>query len=695
MAILSIKSKLHIMLLSISALSIALVATLNYLTSQTALRASVLDHLTSISASRADAMEQYLLGIASEVAVLAASADFGTMSTGFASAVETLADTELTGEQLAALERLYREGFIPRLDAMVEGTPEFSTLFPASNAGRYLQFHYIAADPNREGDGKQLDDPHDGSGYSALHAEYHPVLRQITEGFNYYNLYLIDIETGRIVYTTAKEVTFATNLLDGPHAQSNLAHLFRGVRRNPDRGAVQFTDFDNYRGSHGEPAMFVAAPVFVRGRPVSVLAIQESTEDLNRVMTGGGQWVRDGLGETGETVLVGPDFTLRSASRFLIENPEAYAADQRSIATPQRAIENILALNSPILSQEFRAEATELALRGQSGTGVITDYRGRETLSSWAPLKVKGLDWAIVGKVDLDEAYAPINELARTTLVQTAIILVAVTLIVMLLAGSLVNPIHELIARIRRFGEGEMNVEFTDHRNDEIGELANSFRELVDRAVAQDQTIEESAKRNERLLANLLPRRLAERAQRGEATEVETIADVSVVFAEIRGLVECAAEKSPEESLTVLRQIVRTADEIGRERGVERIKTMGDTYMAAVGLSTAQLDHMRQALEFARELDVAIQQIGNEQGVRLSLAAGISGGSVMADVVQGDELLFHLWGEAVIQADQACDHATDGQIVVTEPVHRKLADTYEFEPLEGVSSTSLWCLRGD
>ena len=62
---------------------------------------------------------------------------------------------------------------------------------------------------------------------------------------------------------------------------------------------------------------------------------------------------------------------------------------------------------------------------------IITDYRGRETLGSWAPLKVKGLDWAMVGKMDLDEAYRPINELARATLIQSAIILVAITLIVM------------------------------------------------------------------------------------------------------------------------------------------------------------------------------------------------------------------------------------------------------------------------
>lgn len=319
MANLSIKSKLLAMLLGVSAVSIAVVATLNYIASYEALRESVFMHLTSVRSSKADALEQYVKRVRSEVRVLATSPNLGPMSKAFADALRELEDAELAPEQLAELEGYYREEFIPELDAMVWGTPEFETLFPASNASRYLQYHYIANNPY-PGDNKlQLDDPGDGSAYSDVHAQWHPVLRRISNGFGYYDLFLIDIQSGRITYSTAKEIDFATSLISGAHAQSNLARLFRSVQRNLDRGAVRIIDFEHYRPSHGTPAMFAAVPVFEQGRPVAVLAAQESTSELDRVITGGRQWERDGLGKTGETVLIGPDYLLRSASRFLIE----------------------------------------------------------------------------------------------------------------------------------------------------------------------------------------------------------------------------------------------------------------------------------------------------------------------------------------------------------------------------------------
>ena len=695
MASLSIKSKLLIMLLSVSVTSIALVATLNYMTSYEALREGVFSHLTSVRASRADALEQHINRIGAEAAVLAATPNLGNMALAFAEAVEALQDAELTPDQLVELETHYREDYIPKLDTMVEGTPEFGTLFPGSAASRYLQYHYIAGNPYPEGNEVQLSDPGDGSQYSAIHVEYHPVLRRIVQGFGFYDMFLIGINTGQIVYTSSKEVDFATNLIGGPHAQSNLGRLFREVQRNPDRGAVRFVDFDHYRPSHGEPSMFAAVPVFVEGRPVAVLAIQESTAEFNRVMTGGGQWQRDGLGKTGETIIIGPDFTLRSASRFLIEDPEGYAADQRRIATPEDSIARILHLNSPILEQEVRTVAAEQALHGQKGTGVITDYRGVKILGSWAPLKIEDLDWAIVGKIDLAEAYAPIYRLARDTLIQTAIILVVITLVVMVLANQFVRPVNDLITRVRRFGAGDVNVEFDGHKGDEIGDLAGSFHELIESARKQTRMIEQVSNENERLLVNMLPRRIAQRIQRGDDAIIETVPEVSVVFVETRGLVDCTYHRSAEESVQILKEIITAADSIGQQHGVERIKTMGDTYMAAVGLSLPVLDHMRRALEFSRELRHAVRRISNEHQLNLRLTAGISSGPVITDVTHDNELLFQLWGVAVVQADYALDHAQEGQIVVTSALRDKLSDSYRFESLASGDAMPLWILADD
>ena len=695
MAMLSIKSKLLVMLLGVSLGSIALVATLNYVESYQTVQTSVFAQLTSLRASRADAIEQYLKAVTDEVEVLADSPNMGIMLAQLSASFQALAESELEPEALSELEAFYREQFLPALDAKVEGTPELMSVFPETDAAQYVQYHYLARNPYPQDNRLQLDDPGDGSDYSRLHDQWHPVIRRIVNGFGYYDLFMIDIVSGDIVYTTAKEVDFGTNLIDGPHAQSNLARLFLRVQRNPDRGAAHIIDFEHYRPSFGDPAMFVAAPVFASGRPVGVVAVQESTVAFDRVVTGNRQWERDGLGKTGETVLVGPDYLLRSASRFLIEDPQGYAADQRAIGTPEATVERVIKLGSPILEQEARTVATEQALRGQTGAGVIVDYRGREILGSWAPLRLRDLDWAIVGKVDLDEAYEPIHRLARNTLIQTLIILVVITMLVMVLANSFVRPVNDLIARVRRFGAGDESVEFDGDSSDEIGDLARSFRELVESARKQTRMIEQVSRENEELLANMLPQRFAQNVQRGSEDARETIPEVSVIFAELRGLAEITRSQSADVCVSILSEFLTAADSAAHQHRVERIKTMGDTYLAAVGLSSALLDHMPRAVEFARELQKSVANIAQAYELKLDLIVGISAGPVVTNVSHDRELMFQIWGEAVIEADFARDEAERGQIVVNDAIRDALANRYRFEQLPGERSIALWILTED
>ena len=141
---------------------------------------------------------------------------------------------------------------------------------------------------------------------------------------------------------------------------------------------------------------------------------------------------------------MGPDYTMRSASRFLIER------SRRLCGAMQQAIGR---------SRRYSRADTEAGLTN-SGTGsrgrmrrnrrcvvspgqaLSPTYRGQEILASWAPLKLNDLNWAIVGKIDLDEAYAPIQRLAKGILIQTVIILVVITLVVMLL-GDVFCPSGE------------------------------------------------------------------------------------------------------------------------------------------------------------------------------------------------------------------------------------------------------------
>ena len=126
----------------------------------------------------------------------------------------------------------------------------------------------------------------------------------------------IDDETGEIIYSVFKETDYATSLITGAFSRSNIADAFQAARELKTLDAVKFTDFKYYEPSYGAPAAFVGSPIYEGNTRVGVLVFQLPVDRINEIMTGGQNWINDGLGNSGETYLVGPDGSMRSVSRF-------------------------------------------------------------------------------------------------------------------------------------------------------------------------------------------------------------------------------------------------------------------------------------------------------------------------------------------------------------------------------------------
>ena len=693
MANLSIKSKLLVMLLAVSLFSIAVVASLNYYTCYRALQDATFLHLTSVRTTRADQIEQSLDRLRRETRLIGGSAVSSGAARAFIDAFNKLEAVTVEPDMDVGLRQFYQQTFMPALAEAMGTEPELNSLLPETPAARYLQYFYLARNPFPLGEKGSLMKAEDASAYTAIHEQYHVALRRIMQDLGFTDVYLIDIETGSIVYSASKEVDFATRLSDGPHSHSHLAELFHRLQRLPERGVVDVADFAAYRPSLGEPAAFVGTPVFEGGRPIAVLILQISAAGIDRVMTGGKQWERDGLGRTGEAYIVGPDFLMRSNSRALLESPELYAERLRALKTPEPEIERILRHNSTILNQKVRSHAAEQSIAGNAGTGVVMGYAGTEILASWAPLTVAGLEWGIVAKIDRDEAYMPMQHMARDTLIQTLLILLVITMVVMFLATSFVRPVNELIARVQLARTGKTDMTFAAESTDEIGDLARSFRELIDGVQKQTRLLEQATSENQQLLENVMPKGMAQRVRVGQGEITERIEDVTVVFAELKGLAEYTQATSDQESVTVLKRLLGALDELALRHGVERIKTVGDTYLAVTGLSQPLLDHMRRSVEFAVAARASVAEFNREKNTHLGLTVGIGSGPVIADVMGQGQFLFQLWGAAVIAADHAMDCGAVNDIVVTRTVHDGLADQYTFTPIqESSSSVPLWRL---
>jgi HAMP domain-containing protein len=475
---LSIKSKLIVMLLAVSSCSILVTAYLGYRSGRLNLTNRVFSQLTSVRASKAYQIESYFKNIQNHTQTLSEDPSVVTAMQEFATAYRQLQSAQVPDSFDQTIATYYRNEFLPRLTKVEEGSPILQSYTPKATASRYLQYHYIAANPKPVGKKHLFNTAPDNSEYSRLHARYHPIFRKIIEKFGYYDMFLIDPQ-GTIVYTVFKETDFTSNLDIGPYKDSNLARLSRLVKESKEKDFSQIVDFAPYSPSYGAPAAFIAAPIFKQSELIGVLAFQLPVDEINNVMTGNRNWESDGLGKTGESYLVGRDFLMRSVSRFLVQDPKGYTEALRSLGVKETDIKRINQYKTSILLQNVRTEAVEASLAGQQGTQIIQDYREIPVLSSYAPLQIDGLDWVVLSEMDLAEAYAPIYSFQQQILVYATLLMLLVTLLAMVMAYLFVKPIDQLIASARKVAAGELTEIAALGSGDEFGDLARSFNAMV------------------------------------------------------------------------------------------------------------------------------------------------------------------------------------------------------------------------
>lgn len=675
---LSIKSKLIIMLLAVSGLSTLITAYLGYRSGQINLTDRVFSQLTSVRASKAYQIETYFKTIRYHTQTLSENPAIVNAMTEFEAAYEDVGRLPSPPQANASLTQYYQQVLLSRLAKVQEGTPFLQSYIPNISQVYYLQYYYIAANSYPVGQKHRLNRARDGSRYSAIHGRYHPIFRNIIEKFGYYDMFLIDPQ-GNIVYTVFKETDFATNLKTGPYKDTNLARLVALVQTAKEQDYAWLIDFEPYAPSYGAPAAFIAAPVFKNSTLVGVLAFQLPVDEINAVMTGSQNWEGDGLGKTGETYLVGHDTLMRSVSRFLVQDPRGYAQSLKAIGVKDADINRINQYGTSILQQRVDTLAVRASLNGQQGTQIIADYRGIPVLSSYAPLHIDGLSWGILAEMDLAEAYAPIYSFRRQVLISATLLLLVVTLLAMGLAHVFVKPIQKLINSARRVALGELETISEVVTEDEFGELGQSFNAMVQSLRIQSNLVEQKNQENEKLLLSVFPAAIAKRLQRGEKTIAEDLSNVAVLIADLTGFTKLSANLSAYEAVSILNDLVSSFDEVAAVHGTEKIKTMGDNYLAVCGLSVPYLDHDKRAIDFALDMLGILRRFNLERGFKLNLKIGIHSGDVVAAIVGRNRVVYDVWGETLNLASALKNACPPGSILVSQTIHQRLYDLYPFE----------------
>ncbi len=275
--------------------------------------------------------------------------------------------------------------------------------------------------------------------------------------YGYYDLFLIN-PNGFCFYTVGKEADYQTNLVDGKYADSNLSNLVRNVLRTKQ---YDMADFNPYAPSNNAPCAFVAQPVINGGKVELVVALQLSLKAINAIMQ-----QRDGMGETGETYLVGQDKLMRSDSFLDAANHSVKA----SFADPSKGMVDTVAAKE--------------ALAGETGAKIITDYNGNPVLSAFAPVKIGNTIWALIAEIDESEAFASVNFIAWLMGIIAVIGVVAITLVALLVARAITNPINRIIEGL---GDGAGQVSAASEQ------VSASSQSLAEGASEQAAGIEETS----------------------------------------------------------------------------------------------------------------------------------------------------------------------------------------------------------
>ena len=353
-----------------------------------------------------------------------------------------------------------------------------------SDNALFLQQDYIALNKSSLGNKDELIKSNNNSAYDLLHREYHPALRKYLKTFGYYAIFIIEPDTGHVIYSVFKELDYGTSLITGPYKDSGLAQAFKQAMQLQNADDTVLIDFAPYMPSYNAAASFIASPIMRDGERLGVLIFQMPIDGINNIMTNDNAWKDSGFGESGETYLVGGDDLLRSQSRFLIENKEGYLAAMKNQAD-DLTLAKINASDTAIGLQKVDNASTKAANTGKSGIAYINDYRGEAVISAHTPIKVMGFDWVLLSEIDQKEAFAYITHLVSSVITTTLIIAITLILIMgvlgLLFTRMLMRPIDVFSGQVSQITrQKDLTIRIPIQGNNEFSILGKELNTMLD-----------------------------------------------------------------------------------------------------------------------------------------------------------------------------------------------------------------------
>ncbi len=295
-----------------------------------------------------------------------------------------------------------------------------------------------------------LLDANDGSAYSMAHVQYQSLFSEYLKAYDYYDVMLVESQTGNILYTVKKEDDLGNNILQNSlFLNTDLSEDFKELAATTDIYLTSQTDLVYYEPSK-TIVLFVSSAIFDGPKVIGVLVFELSINQIDAIMQD-----HTGLGETGETLLVSADdFLLRSNSRFVKD--------------------------STVLTLKLDNEVTRAAAAGEKGVKTITDARGQAVIVAYAPINSAGVRWLLTVQIDETEAFLGVQRMLILMWSLVAMMTGLMVGIAFWLGNSIVKPILTMTEVARKLANGDINQTVTIQSQNEISVvLGNAFQQMI------------------------------------------------------------------------------------------------------------------------------------------------------------------------------------------------------------------------
>lgn len=250
----------------------------------------------------------------------------------------------------------------------------------------------------------------------------------------------------------------------------------------------------------------------------------------------------------------------------------------------------------------------------------------------------------------------------------------------LLLEKMVLSRLANLSTSVERIGtSSDLSLRVLVSGNDELSSLANTINSMLVALESSAKKLAAEREKAERLLLNILPESIAKRLKQEQDTIADSFEEVTVLFADIVDFTKLSGQISPTELVGLLNEIFSRFDRLVERYGLEKIKTIGDSYMVVGGLPLLRTDHAEAVAEFALDMQQEINEFNAEKAQVFRMRIGIHSGPVVAGVIGLKKFIYDLWGDTVNIASRMESHGIPGSIQVSRATYERLQGKYLFQ----------------